>query len=366
MADSEIHYIAYDPDTILQAMMTAYIEAGGDTIYGGDEKEIFLQAVLSILTQAFAGVDNALRMATLRYAQREYLEIYGENRNCPIIQAKAARATVQITTEATGVSRILPAGTAMTEDGQVIYQLTENVTLAAFSQTINTVVECTQTGSVGNGLVSGAQLQFLVPVPGVVSVFCVESAAGGQDKEDYEVYRERIRTHGLTSVTTGPAQQYEAAARAVSTEVVDANAVNGGAGIVDVYILPRSETGVEALIALVAAALSDQTARPLTDNVNVEAATPVSYTLNVKYSSDGAAGTQEAVTAAAQEYQEWQESVIGRPFNPEKLIAMLYQAGATRVLFDEGSEFDGGDVEYTPIGDSEYCKGEISLAVISA
>lgn len=364
MEDHELHYLTYDPDEILSDMMVAYMEAGGDTLYAGDEKEMLLQAVLAVLMQAFAGVDNALRMATLRYAQREYLELYGENRNCPIIPAKAAHATVKIEVKATGVERTIPAGTAITEDGMILYKLIDDVSLAGYAQTLTAEVECMQAGSVGNGLISGAQMQFLVPVEGVKSVFCSVSATGGQDKEDQEAYRERIRTSGLASVTTGPAQQYEAVAKAVSSEVLDAKALNIGAGKVGIYVITKNKTGASALMETIFQALSSKNTRPATDEVSVMEAIAVPYTLNVHYACDGSSRTKTAISNAVNEYRIWQENTIGRAFNPEKLSAMLYQAGATRVLWADGSAFRGGSVEYTELGENEYCKGEITMEMI--
>jgi len=364
MEDNELHYLTYAPDEILSDMMVAYIEAGGDTLYAGDEKEMLLQAVLAILMRAFAGVDNALRMATLRYAVRDYLELYGENRNCPIIPAKAARAVVKIEFAATGVATVIPRGTVVTEDGRVLYGLTEDLTIGGYAQTLSVDVECTQAGSVGNGLAEGAQMQFLIPVEGVISVCCTSGATGGQDKEDQEAYRERIRTYGMTSITTGPSQQYEAMAKATSSEVVDAKALNIGAGKVGVYIIPKSGVGIDALIEAVRQALSSEDKRPTTDEVSVMEAIAVPYTLNVRYACDGSSQVKTSIADAVKEYRLWQDNTIGRPFNPEKLSAMLYQAGATRVVWAEGSEFCGGRVEYTKVKESEYCKGKIAMEMM--
>jgi hypothetical protein len=47
-------------------------------------------------------------------------------------------------------------------------------------------------------------------------------------------------------------------------------------------------------------------------------------------------------------------------------MATIYQAGATRVIWDEGSEFgDGGDIEYTEIENTERCLGTITLTAVS-
>lgn len=78
MDTSEIHYLTYDPDEIYKDLQETWIESGGDVLYPGDEKEMGVRAMVAVLVQAFAGIDNGLRMATLRYAIGKYLDLYGE------------------------------------------------------------------------------------------------------------------------------------------------------------------------------------------------------------------------------------------------------------------------------------------------
>lgn len=363
--DSELHYLTYDAEEMWEAMQMAYVDAGGDILYPGDEKEMLLRGVQSILMLSFAGIDNALRMDTLRYAVREYLDIYGEKRNCYRIRATAATAKAAIVFRATGETKTISAGTLVTADGQVLYRTAEDITVTGLAETIEANITCTQTGAVGNGLVSGAEMQFLMPEDAAESIVCSESASGGQNEEDDETYRERIRTYGLSAVTTGPKEQYRSTAMEVSSEIIDANPVNGGGGIVNVYLLPASDTGTEALIAAVTAALTPNDERPLTDSVVVQLATKKEYTLNVQYVTDGLANASANISAAVAEYQEWQDRTIGRAFNPDRLKALLYRAGCSLVVFGSGSEFDGGAAEYTEIAENEYCKGTITLAVMS-
>ena len=70
------------------------------------------------------------------------------------------------------------------------------------------------------------------------------------------------------------------------------------------------------------------------------------------------------VAAAVEKYQEWQDNVIGQVFNPDILKSYLYNAGCTFVVFEEGSEFNSGNVEYTPILESQRCKGTITTEVV--
>ena len=364
MDDNELHYLTYDPDEIWNAMVTAYMEAGGDALYPGDEKEMLLRGVLQMFMQAFAGIDNALRMDTLRYAVRDYLDVYGEKRNCYRIQAVAARATVTITARETGYAETIPAGTPLTEDGETLYLLTADTALTGQAETVEAEVMCSIAGAGGNGLAAGAQMQFLTSYAGVESVYCTTAAGGGQDAEDDETYRERIRTYGLTSVTTGPADQYRAKAMAVSSEIVDAVALNGGEGHVDVYLLPKDPLNAGDITIAVQKALSAADVRPLTDIVSVSPGTRKIYELNIEYTAPEGSDLTDALAAAVETYQAWQDTKLGRAFNPDRLIALLYQAGCTRAVIAEGSSFDGLDAVYTEIAEREYCSGTISLAVM--
>lgn len=133
--------------------------------------------------------------------------------------------------------------------------------------------------ALATGLLAGTQMQFMVPNPAVLSVYAIRDASGGQDEEDDEVYRERIRNFGLINTTTGPQTQYESAAMNVTSEILDARALNLGAGVVGIYLLLASDTGAAAILDSVSAALNAQDVRPLTDTVEVYRATQMPYEL---------------------------------------------------------------------------------------
>jgi len=365
MDNTELHYVTFDPDAIWDEMMLTYIDAGGDILYPGDEKEMLLRGVLATIVQVFAGVDNALRMQTLRYAVGDYLDVIGELRGCYRIQASAATATVSITAVATGEQTTLEAGTAMTADGEVFYLLEEDLTLSGYAETVTASVVADREGSIGNGLQAGTQLDLSTPVDAVSSIVAATDAVGGNEEEEDDVYRERIREYNLTAVTTGPQRQYEAAAKEVSTEIVDAKALSTTAGQVDVYLILAEGASAASIIQSVTDALNADDTRPLTDYVTVQQATDVPYVLNVEYASDGSSAVTSAIAEAVSDYQAWQDSGIGLAFNPDKLMAAIYQAGATRVVWGDGSVFDeSGPIEYTEIAATERCKGTITLSVI--
>ena len=373
MDNTELHYIIYDPDEIWLDMMTEYVKAGGDILYPGDEKEMLLRSVQADAVQLLASIDNALKMATLRYALGESLDIIGEERGCNRIRASAATATVTITTNANGIPDVIEAGSGMTSDGNLIYVLSEDFELTGLEKTETVQIIAEKEGSSGNGLLAGTQMFFVSQNIGINSVIVATDASGGNDEEEDEAYRERIRNYGLASVTTGPSRQYEAAAKEVSSSILDAKALNtdGGdpiGGDVYVYLLfVAGTTGKDAIKSAVLSALSAVDVRPLTDNVYIREATDVTYTLNVRYWADNSTTTTEAIEKAAEDFQYWQDNTIGQPFNPDRLMAAIYQAGAYRVAWGEGSEFDdGGDIEYTTIESTERCLGTITLIPVTS
>jgi len=366
MDNTETHYLTYDPDAIWDEMITNYVMAGGDILYPGDEKEMLLRSVQADIVQIYAAVDNALRMQTRRYAVGDYLDLYGEARSCERIKAQNATAKVTIKTNATGKAGTLPAGTSMTADGELFYLLIEDFEYSGYAETQTAEVVADREGAEGNGLVKGQELTLAATNSAINSIVCAESASGGRDEEEDEAYRERIGQAGLSAITTGPEKQYEEKALEVSSEIKDAKALNGGGGIVNIYLTFLNDTGKAAIIQSVSDALSPGDVRPLNDHVMVYESEKIPYTIDLNYVSDGRSETEAAIKSAVSEYQTWQDKEIGRAFNPDKLLALIYQAGATRAFFGSSSSFNGtGKPEYTEIAENKNCQGTITLSRIT-
>ena len=133
-----------------------------------------------------------------------------------------------------------------------------------------------------------------------------------------------------------------------------------------IYLLLAGEEGAAALLEDVRERLDAENVRPLTDEVTVYEAEKIPYVLNVTVVAEEGVNLNNSAAAAAEEYRVWQDGAIGRPFNPDKLMAMLYQIGASRVTWGEGSNINGGNVEYTATPENACLTGEINLEVVSA
>lgn len=361
---SELSYVSYNPDELWRRMITAYIAAGGDVLYPGNEKEILLRGVQAALVQELANIDNGLKMDTLTHGVREYLDLFGEKRFCDRIPAAAAQCAIAITFGQSGLGRTIPAGTPLTADGVNIYLLDEDVVQTGLAETVETTITSQLAGEAGNGLLQGVQMQFMTPNSAINSIITTGHAAGGRAEESDEDYKIRIRTYGLSNTTTGPKARYEAVAKAVSTDIIDAEALRTADGQVTTYLIIREGADAQTLQDKVVEALSPIDQRPLTDTALAEIATPIPYALHVRYGQAEGSNILGALQAAADAYIARQNGEIGRAFDPNLLTAELYQAGATRVEYTEESHFNNGPVQYTLIPPNAYCLGTIELEVM--
>lgn len=351
----DLKFIEFDIDKEWDRMSAAYALMGGDLLYPGDEKEMLLKAALAYAALLATDADNAMRMHTLDGAIGDYLDkVHGTRERCERLAAVPAAARIRVTAS---VATELPEGQAFTADGEMFYAIAETASIPA-GETILDVL-ATDAGAKGNALAQGTEM---IPSPAnsaITSVVAETDASGGRDREPDDTYRERIRTYGLAAVTTGPKHQYEAAAMAAHHAIRDAQATRGEPGRVVVRLIVDGDE--EEAKAAVIAALSPRDVRPLGDDVEVSVASEVPYAITLEYECDGSSTAKADIEAAATQWRAWQEGKIGRAFNPERLAALAYQAGATRVIWGEGSSFRGsGTIAYTEIGEGEYCKGTVT------
>ncbi len=109
-------------------------------------------------------------------------------------------------------------------------------------------------------------------------------------------------------------------------------------GTVDIRpVLAGGALPTDDILALVRERVSADDVRPLTDTVIVAAPEPYAYDLRVSWSlvkSDEALSNSIAqrVTQAVETYRMWQRSTPGQDIVPTKLISLMEQAGARRVV----------------------------------
>ena len=174
-------------------------------------------------------------------------------------------------------------------------------------------------------------------------------------------FRRRIQLSPEGYTTAGSEQSYVFHGLSADADVADISAISPQPGAVTVYVLARSGDGSasEALLGAVTAALNQEQVRPMTDQVSVQSASIISYTIEaelVMLPGPDSAVVRAAAQAAAEAYAAAQHA-MRRDVTLSGLYAALHQPGVQRVeLSAPAANLVIGD------GEASYCTA-ITLTV---
>jgi phage-related baseplate assembly protein len=177
-------------------------------------------------------------------------------------------------------------------------------------------------------------------------------------------YRRRIALAPEGYTTAGSEMSYLFHALGADADVLDASPVSPLPGVVTVYVLSRTGDGSadEALLSAVTAALNAESVRPMTDQVNVQSASIVAYTIEaalVIYPGPDSGVVLAAAQAAAEAYAAEQHA-MRRDVTLSGVYAALHQPGVMRVdLAQPTANIVIGD------GEASYCTA-IAITVAGA
>lgn len=147
--------------------------------------------------------------------------------------------------------------------------------------------------------------------------------------------RQRIPAAMEGLSVAGPSAAYEFHARSADGRVADASAISPTPANVTVTILSREGDGTAAadLLAVVAAALNDESVRPVADRVTVQSASIVNYTINAQlylYPGPEAEPIKAAAIERLQSYIKAQAR-LGRDIRRSAIYGALHVEGVQRV-----------------------------------
>ena len=335
----DIHFVDTDTNTVVNALIQSYEAFTGRTLYPADPARLFILWVADIIIQERVNIDFSARQNVPRYAEGEYLDSLAELfKDAYRLEPEKAKTTLRFTLSIPlEVATIVPAGTRVTVDGEIIFQTVQALTIPAGDLFGDVEAECQTAGEIGNGFVPGQITQLIDIFPYFGSVENVSESDGGADEESDVAFYERMRESVETFSTAGPLGAYEYYAKSASALIVDVKATSPEPGEVDVrLLLSGGQLPGEEILKEVLDILNTDKVRPLTDHVPVAAPETVPYDIDFTYwTQEGGAVSDEKVAeniaAAVRTFKEWQGARMGRDVNPSYLISLLMQAGAKRV-----------------------------------
>lgn len=310
----------------------------------GSEINLFT-GIASILGYAVVlGLIENINALTLDGAFDENLDRYGVDRyQLPRKGASAALTTVRISrpTAAAGAGTV-PMSTKMLSLNGIEYITSQAAIFGAADLEVSVYARAVQAGKLSQ---VGANQIRLFATPGelfdqTLQVTNPEASAGGEDAEDDDTYRERIRAF-WTTATRGTLASIEFGARTVpgvvsaeATEVLTAEP--RPARVVLLRIADSSGVGSAALGATVLAALDEYRAAGI--SVVIESAIPQIVEISLKLVFNGNVDTTtiaEGVRGAVAEYVN--SLGVGLPLLKSALYSVLTRFTSAGLVVNEES-----------------------------
>ncbi|MFD5019998.1 baseplate J/gp47 family protein [Paenibacillus sp. NPDC058367] len=353
-----IKFVDTDAQSIEQELITAYQLKTGQALYPGDPRRIFLMQILPVLVAIRNDINYTGNANLLPFAYGEVLDALGDRFDVGRLQSEPSKVNMMFELSIINLNPVMiPKGTRVTPDGEIYFATTTALTINAGETNGTVTAVSTVGGAKNNGFLPG-QINLLVdPISYVASVRNIDISSGGSDEETDDAYRDRQRLAPASFSVAGPKDAYVFFAKSADVDIIDVEVITPAPCEVEIYPLMKGGTlpGADTL-QQVMNEVSGATRRPLTDRVKVLAPTVVDYSIDLTYYISADRSYEEAVIrsdvegvgGAADQYEVWQRSKLGRAITPDDLIARIYRAGAYRVVTISP--------QYTEITDSQVAK----------
>ena len=348
----EISFVNTDTDTLVNALVKSYEKFTGRTLYPADPVQKFILWIADIIIQERILIDESAKQNVPRYAQGVYLDSLAEIFKDAYLQPQAAATTFRFyLSTALPYQHLIPIGTRIAVDGNIVFETTETLYIDAGKQSGDVPAICQQVGEIGNGFVPGQITQLVDVFPYYDRVENITVSAGGAERETDSAFYERMRESMESFSTAGPSGAYIYHAKTASPLVADVAALSPTPGVADIRVLLRDgELPTEEVLQEVQAQLSADKVRPLCDFVQVSAPDTVPLNIDATYyipkpSQNSAAVITADVEKAVQDYIRWQTEKMGRDINPSVFVSYLMKTGIKRVVVRQP--------EYTVVPESE-------------
>lgn len=337
---STVTFSDLDPSAVESSVIKAYEKAAKTTLYPGDPVRLFLESLAYILTIQNGVINAAGQQELLAYATGGHLDALASLVGVDRLAASPAQCTQRFTLEtAVTFDVVIPAGTQVaTADGTAIFSTDKTLTIPAGALSGTVGITADEPGSKMNGLIAGQISVMVTPLAYVSETENVTATVYGADGETDDRLRERTQEAPEAFTCAGPAGMYRALALAVHPDISDVAIWTPVPGTVDIRpIMTGGELPTAEVLERIRQVLSADDVRPLTDTVTVNAPELAPYTIDVSWSiaksSEAMLATvRAAVEDAVESYRKWQRAAPGRDIVPTKLISLMEQAGARRVV----------------------------------
>lgn len=340
MSLPEPSFIDRNPDAITAEIVAQYEQLSGKTLYPAQVERLLIDVIAYRENLVRIGIQEAAKQNLVAYARAPMLDYLGELVGVTRLPAQPAKTKLRFTVEAVLATGLLvPAGTRVEGgDGVVVFATDMDVTLPAGQLSVDVAATCEEPGTAGNGWQPG-QINSLVDELGDMEVVAANTSvtSTGYGKEDDERLRERIKLAPESFTNAGSRLAYRFHALKAHQSIVDVAVLSPMPGEVKLYPLLNTGLPDANMLSLVEATCSDERVRPLTDQVQALAPTPVDYAIDaqlVLYTNVDATSVTAVARANAEAYKVDRAAGLGRDVVPSQVNAALQVAGVYQVILN--------------------------------
>lgn len=356
----ELDFGIEDTGTILNRLLTTFKNLFNISLAPADPYYNLLSAFAYVIAVEEASIAKRSKENFLAYMTGDSLDNWGANNDCVRLGATPATTSLQFKlSEELEEDLTIPTGTRVQSANGVTFATMSDLTIPA-GQTVGTVYsECVEAGIVGNGYTIGQINYIMNPIASVdTEVSNTTITSGGFDTETDDDYRIRISNAFDSFSTAGSMASYNYWAKSLSNSIIDVDSYTPSAGYVNICVLTKD--GALGTSSELYARLQEflgntnSTKRPMTDNVTIETAEAVNYTIDFTYwiySTDSVNNEtiKTNVLNAVNNYILWQRNKLGRGIDPSELIKIVKNAGAKRVEVRQPAN-------YVPLNNHQYAQ----------
>ena len=340
----DIEFVETDTETIENSLIALWelkyekMTGKKKKVYPASPERLYIAYTAAIIVQQRIIINETAKKNVPRYANGKYLDSLGELFK-DTFRLPEARATAIFRfhiSEPQPQSVIVPQGTRINFDGEIVFSTTEELEIHAGDTYGDVLGECQTAGIVGNNIATGQIKEIMDTYDFYWKVENITRTAGGADKESDQSYYERLRESMEGFSTAGPVGGYIYHVKSVSTAIADVTATSPEPGLVDIRVLLNGgEMPTEATMQEIQDALNASTVRPLTDRVIVSKPEEVPFSVDVtiylpRYSQTSSTIIERDARSAVAAYIKWQTEKMGRDINPSRLHNFLMEAGLKR------------------------------------
>lgn len=341
----DIEFVETSTEVIESNMIALYeemVKQSGRThykVYPASPERLFIAWCAAIMVQQRVLINETAKKNVPRYAKGNYLdslaELFKDIKRLPATPAMAKfRCYISM---AQNQSVIIPKGTRITFDGEIIFETTEELEIKAGETYGEVNGKCQTPGIIGNNLAPGQVKEIVDVYDYYLKAENITKTEGGAEVEGDTEYYERMRESMESFSTAGPINAYIYHAKSVSAAIADVAATSPEPGIVDIRILLQNgEQPTQAMLEEIEAALNASDVRPLTDVVTVSMPEEDMFELDVSFfigrnEQVSTSIIEQDIKAAVEDYIRWQTGKMGRDINPSYLIQLMMATGVKRV-----------------------------------